>query len=332
MKRSNSYRLAFFMDPLPGILPDQDTTFALMLEAQSRGYQVSCFTPADVRIRSGAPWADLQQVQVFRPARSGGPHFRLLAESEEALAGFDLVLMRVDPPVTIEYIFLTQLLDLLPPPTVVVNRPLGLRAAGEKLFTLHFPDLIPPTLVTRRLAELKTFLHEVGGKMVTKPINARGGDEVFIVSASDPNLNVILESATRHQTRFTIAQKYLPAARQGDKRIIVLSGEPIGATLRVPRAGEHRANIHVGGVCKKTALTRRDREICARLAPSLRQLGLHLVGLDVIGGFLTEVNVTSPTGVQEIDRLDGACLEARILDYFEWLVQTAKSATAPRAL
>jgi len=326
MKRSNPYRLAFFMDPLPGILPDQDTTFALMLEAQQRGHQVFYFTPNELQVRGGAPGAGLKQVQVFRPQKSGEPHFRLLAESEEALSSFDLVLMRVDPPVTIEYMILTQFLDLIPPPTVVVNRPLGLRAAGEKLFTLHFPDLIPPTLVTHRLAELKAFLQEVGGKMVTKPINARGGDEVFIVSASDPNLNVILEMATRNETRFTIAQKYLPAARQGDKRIIVLSGEPIGATLRVPKAGEHRANIHVGGVCKKTALTKRDRAICARLAPSLRQLGLHLVGADVIGGFLTEVNVTSPTGVQEIDRLDGVCLEARILDYFEWLVQTAKPA------
>ena len=326
MKVSNSYRLAFFMDPLPDILPDKDTTFALMLEAQKRGHQVSYFTPQELWVRGGAPWARLKQVQVFRPPKSGGPHFRLLAESEQALAAFEMVLMRVDPPVTLDYIFLTQALDLIPPPTVVVNRPLGLRAAGEKLFTLHFPDLAPPTLVTHRLAELKEFLKQVGGKMVTKPLHARGGDEVFIVNARDPNLNVILESATRQGTRFTLAQKYLPAARQGDKRIIVLSGEPLGATLRVPRAGEHRANIHVGGVCKKAALTKRDREICARLAPALRQLGLHLVGLDVIGGWLTEVNVTSPTGVQEIDRLDGVCLESRILDYFEWLVQTAQQA------
>ena len=326
MKESKSYRLAFFMDPLSAILPDKDTTFALMLEAEKRAHQVYCFTPADLRIRAGAPWATVKQVRVFRAQKSGDPHFRLLAESDEALSTFDLVLMRVDPPVTIDYMILTQFLDLIPPPTVVVNRPLGLRAAGEKLFTLHFPDLIPPTLVTHRLAELKKFLKEVGGKMVTKPVNGRGGDEVFIVDRRDPNLNVILESATRNQTRFTIAQKYLPAARRGDKRIIVLSGEPIGATLRVPKAGEHRANIHVGGVCKKTALTKRDRAICARLAPSLRQLGLHLVGADVIGGFLTEVNVTSPTGVQEIDRLDGVRLEARILDYFEWLVQTAKQA------
>ncbi|OGP58411.1 MAG: glutathione synthase [Deltaproteobacteria bacterium RBG_13_61_14] len=329
MKNSTSYRLAFFMDPLPGILPDKDTTFALMLEAQKRGHQVLYFTPAEMRIQAGRPWAALQEVEVFRPKRPGQPHFRPAGQSEEPLAKADMVLMRVDPPVTIEYVLLTQFLDLIPPPTVVVNRPVGLRTAGEKLFTLHSPDLIPPTIISRRIAELKDFLKEVGGKMVVKPINARGGDEVFIVEARDPNLNVILEAATRYQTRFTLAQKYLPAAKKGDKRIIVLSGEPIGATLRVPQAGEHRANIHVGGTCRKAEITRRDREICARLAPSLRSLGLHLVGLDVIGGFLTEVNVTSPTGVQEIDRLDHVCLEERIWDYFEWLVQTAKQASKP---
>lgn len=329
MKNASASRLAFFMDPLPGILPDQDTTFALMLEAQKRGHQVFAFTPADLRIQNGIPSAALEAVEVFRPRRPGEPHFRVKAGSEEPLSGFDMVLMRVDPPVTLDYVNLTQFLDLIPPPTVVVNRPAGLRFAGEKLFTLHYPDLIPPTLISRRIAELKDFLKEAGGKMVVKPINARGGDEVFIVEARDPNWNVILEAATRGETRFTLAQKYLPAAKKGDKRIIALSGEPIGATLRVPQAGEHRANIHVGGTCVKAEISKRDREICARLAPSLRSLGLHLVGLDVIGGYLTEVNVTSPTGVQEIDRLDGVCLEERIWDYFEWLIQTAKQVVKP---
>ena len=326
MKSADAFRLAFFMDPLEGILPDKDTTFALMLEAQKRGHAVFYFTPADLQVTSGVPEARLQAVEVFRPERPGRPHFRRRAEKPAALSPFDLVLMRVDPPVTMDYINLTQFLDLIPPPTVVVNRPAGLRTAGEKLFTLNFPDLIPPTQVSRNISELKAFLNAVGGKMVVKPINARGGDEIFLVDRKGPNLNVILENATRYGTRFTLAQKYLPAAKSGDKRIIVLSGEPIGATLRVPKAGEHRANIHVGGECKKSAVTKRDREICTRLAPSLRALGLHLVGLDVIGGFLTEVNVTSPTGVQEMDRLDGVCLEERIWDYFEWLIRTARQA------
>ena len=188
--------------------------------------------------------------------------------------------------------------------TFVLNEPAGLREANEKLYALNFPDAIPPTLVSQDLARLKKFMAEQGGQMIVKPLDGHGGESVFLASADDRNLNAILEAVTRFESRPIMAQRYLAEIRDGDKRLIVLDGEPLGCTLRVPRDDENRGNIHVGGNCVKAEVTARDREICRMMRPRLKRDGLYFVGLDIIGNYLTEVNVTSPTGIQEIDRLD----------------------------
>jgi len=210
----------------------------------------------------------------------------------------------------------------------VLNRPSGILAANEKLYALHFPDLMPQTRVTRSIPQLVDFLAKLGGEMIVKPLDGRGGEGVFHVRNDDRNLFSILEQSTRFGTVRAMAQAYVPAVRSGDKRILLVDGEPIGALLRVPSAHETRANLHVGGRAEKTALDARDREIVARLAPSLVRDGLFLVGIDVIGGLLTEINVTSPTGVQEINALEGRSLEAEIVDALEARVVTHRRSLA----
>jgi len=243
------------------------------------------------------------------------------------LTWFDAIFMRKDPPFDLPYYFATQVLGLVDPRTTfVLNDPRGLREANEKLYALRFPDLIPESLVSADPAHLKAFMDDLGGEMIVKPLDGCGGAGVFHVHRGDRNLNAILELSTLNGTRLVMAQRYLAAAREGDKRLILLAGEPLGAVLRVPREDEHRGNIHVGARVERARVDACDREICRRMAPRLEADGLYFVGLDVIGGLVTEVNVTSPTGVQEIDRLDGVCLEARVLDFVE-----ARTATLDRA-
>ncbi len=234
------------------------------------------------------------------------------------LDAFDAIFMRKDPPADANYLYATMMLSLADSRrTFVMNSPEGLREANEKLYALNFPAVIPPTLVTYESAGSRLFMEEQGGEMVVKPLDGHGGEGVFVLTRGDRNLNAILETATRFETRPIMAQRYIPEVRKGDKRLIVLDGEPLGCTLRVPMAAEHRGNIHVGGTCVKAEVTARDREICRVLKPRLQRDGLYFVGLDVIGDFVTEVNVTSPTGVQEIDRLDGVNLEAQVIDFVE---------------
>jgi glutathione synthase len=230
--------------------------------------------------------------------------------------------MRKDPPFDMKFFFTTHVLSLIDESQCfLLNHPRGLREANEKLYALRFPEQIPQTLVASDMRTLKAFMAELGGEMIVKPLDGCGGSGVFYLRAEDRNTNSILEAATDNGRRLVMAQRYLPEIRQGDKRIIVLDGEPLGAVLRVPLESETRGNIHVGGRVVKTDVTSRDREICAALAPSLRADGLYLVGLDVIGNYLTEVNVTSPTGVQEINRLDGVRLESRVVDFVEQRVE-----------
>jgi glutathione synthase len=252
--------------------------------------------------------------------RHGGriTHHELFEERETRLDWFDAVFMRKDPPFDMAFFFATHLLSLIDPAhTLVINDPRGLRDANEKLYALNFPDVIPPSLVTSNMPRLKRFLAELGGEMIVKPLDGAGGAGVFHLHQGDRNLNAILEAATDYGRRPIMAQRYLPEIRQGDKRVIVLDGKPLGAVLRVPRDDETRGNIHVGGSTVKTPVTDRDRAICARLAPRLHADGLSFVGLDVIGDWLTEVNVTSPTGIQEINALDGVVLEAQVIDFVE---------------
>ncbi len=229
------------------------------------------------------------------------------------LSDLDVVWMRKDPPFDMAYIFTTYLLDLAEPGALVVNAPDGLRSFNEKAWTLRFPELVPRSLVTRSQDRLRTMTEEIG-PIVVKPLDGNGGEGVFIVRPDDPNLGVILETATRHESRVILAQRYLAEARDGDKRIILVDGEPVGACLRIPTGVDHRANIHVGARVIPCELSERDLEICAKIGPALREAGQVFVGIDVIGDYLTEVNVTSPTCIHEINRFDGVQIEQLILD------------------
>jgi glutathione synthase len=314
-KKRGTNKFAFIMDPLERVLVDKDTTFVFMLEAQFRGHEIYSLGIRDLHARGPKVIARARQCEVMRK----DPHHRFLDDGAEyPLETFDAVFMRKDPPADAAYLYATMLLSLADTRrTFVINNPAGLREANEKLYSLNFPDAIPPTLVTYEIPRLKSFLEEQGGEMIVKPLDGHGGEGVFLVTTKDRNLGAILETVTQYESRLIMAQRYLPEARNGDKRLIVLDGEPLGCTLRVPRDDEHRGNIHVGGTCVKAPVTARDRDLCRMLKPRLERDGLYFVGLDIIGDYLTEVNVTSPTGVQEIDRLDGANLEGKVIDFVE---------------
>ena len=302
------------MDPIERILPDKDTTFVFMLESQERSHAIYICGAADLFIDAARPGARVRRAEVVRAV----PHYRLFEERIESLGWFDAIFMRKDPPVDLTYLFATHVLSLVDASrTFVMNDPRGLRDANEKLYALHFPNVIPPSIVSCDIDRLKLFLESLGGEMIIKPLDGCGGAGVFHLRHSDRNLNAILEMSTDNGRRAIMGQRYLPAIRQGDKRLIVLNGEPLGATLRVPREDEHRGNIHVGGTCVKADITTRDRLIVDTLAPRLRQDGLFFAGLDIIGDYLTEVNVTSPTGIQEINALDNVRLEARVIEFVE---------------
>ena len=307
-------KIGVIMDPIEKIDIDKDTTFVLMLEAQNRGHELYYMELDDLSVRGATPEGRFRPVHVARAK----PHYRFEKSDAGPLGNFDVVLMRKDPPFDLKYFFATHLLSLVDEEKcLVVNHPRGLREATEKLYALNFSALIPETLVSGNIGRLKEFMKERGGEMVIKPLDGCGGSGVFYLSQKDRNTNALLEAATDNGKKPIMAQRYLREIRKGDKRVIVLNGEPLGAVLRVPREDENRGNIHVGGQCVKTELTPRDREICRTMAPALKKLGLYFVGLDVIGDHLTEVNVTSPTGVQEINALNKVQLEKHIIDFIE---------------
>ena len=311
-------KVAVVMDPVDTINIDKDTTFVLILEAQRRGHQMYFLELDDLFIRGGAAHGRYRRLQLARAT----PHYQLGEFETGALEDFDSVWMRKDPPFDMKFFFATHLLSLIDQSKCfVMNHPKGLREANEKLYALRFPEQIPQTLVGSNMAQLRDFMSELGGEMIVKPLDGCGGSGVFYLNQQDRNTNAILEAATDNGRRLVMGQRYLPEIRQGDKRIIVLNGVPLGAVLRVPMASETRGNIHVGGTCVKTEVTARDQEICAALAPLLRTDGLYFVGLDVIGSFLTEVNVTSPTGIQEVNALNGVCLESQVIDFIEQRVE-----------
>lgn len=314
-------RIGVIMDPVDKIDIDRDTTFVLMLEAQQRGHEIYVMELDDLFIRAGTPYGRYQTLKLARAV----PHYELGPVGTGMLADFNALLMRKDPPFDMKFFFATHLLSLVDESKCfVMNNPRGLREANEKLYALRFPEQIPQTLVSGNIGRLKAFMEELGGEMIVKPLDGCGGTGVFYLNLQDRNTNAILEAATDNGRKLVMGQRYLPEIRDGDKRIIVLNGEPLGAVLRVPLETETRGNIHVGGQCVKTEISARDREICEALAPLLMADGLYFVGLDVIGSFLTEVNVTSPTGIQEIDRLDGVRLEARVIDFVEAQVERVR--------
>jgi len=310
-----AYKFAFVMDPLEAVLPDKDTTFVFMLEALKRGHELYHVGLKGLYTKGHQGFAHARRCEVMRAQ----PHHRFLdGGTPYPLESFDAIFMRKDPPADAPYLYATMILSLADRRrTFILNEPAGLREANEKLYALNFPGAIPPTVVTYEIPRLKRFMEEQGGEMIVKPLDGHGGEGVFHAHAGDRNLNAILEAVTRFESRPIMGQRYIPEIRNGDKRLIVLNGEPLGGTLRVPRDDEHRGNIHVGGNCVKADVTPRDREICRMLRPRLERDGLYFVGLDIIGNFLTEVNVTSPTGIQEIDQLDAANLEAKVIDFVE---------------
>lgn len=308
-------QLAVLMDPIASITVTKDSTFAMLLEAQRRGYRVQYMGQADLAIRDGAPWARLAELAVRDDATSW---FTLGDPVWSDLRGVDLVLARKDPPVDAQFLYDTLVLQLAHDAGVrVVNHPQGLRDANEKLFTLQFPQCTPPTLVARDATELRRFVAE-HDKVVLKPLDGMGGRSIFLSQHRDPNLNVIIETLTANGTAFALAQKFIPEITAGDKRILLIDGEPVPYALaRIPQGDEFRGNLAAGGKGVGVELTARDRWIAAEVGPELRRRGMVFVGLDVIGDWLTEINVTSPTCIRELDAQFGLNISAQLFDFLE---------------
>ena len=305
--------VAIQMDPIEKIDINGDSTFALALEAQSRGYSLLYYGPRDLTFRDGAVVARARPLAV-RPVK--GDHFTLGDASVVDLSKAQVVLMRQDPPFDLAYITATHILERLQPKTLVVNDPFHVRNAPEKLFVTLFKDLMPPTLITSDREEIRSF-RATHGDIILKPLYGNGGAGVFRVKPDDENLGALLEIFTQFYREPVIVQRYVPEVRKGDKRIILVDGEFAGAINRVPAAGEARSNMHVGGRPEATTLTAREKAICAALGPELKSRGLIFTGIDVIGDYLTEINVTSPTGILEVRRFGGADIAKLIWDAIE---------------
>ena len=305
--------VAIQMDPIESVDIDADSSFALALEAQARGHAIYHYPPHTLSLTDGRLTARARPLAV---RREKGAHFTLGAEERLDLGGMDVVLMRQDPPFDMAYITATHLLEHIHPETLVVNDPVEVRNAPEKLFVTHFGALMPPTLIAADRQRILEFRAE-HKDIVINPLYGQGGVGVFHIGPEDDNLNALLELSTAFYREAIIVQRYIPEIRDGDKRIVLIDGEAAGAVARIPLAGEVRANFHTGGRAQKTNLSARDHEICEAIGPTLSERGLIFVGIDVIGDYLTEINVTSPTGIQEINRLNGDNLEARIWDAIE---------------
>jgi glutathione synthase len=315
--------VAVQMDPIEGINIDADSTFPLMLEAQARGHVLWHYEVRHMSLREGGSKPDdgrrdrlFARARPVTVRREHGVHYRFGEPALLDLGSMDVVLMRQDPPFDMAYIAATHLLEHIHPHTLVVNDPAAVRNAPEKILVTHFPELMPPTMITWDLEAVRSFREEYKD-IVVKPLFGCGGAGVFRIKPDDENLAALLEMHFARSREPLMFQRYEPAVRIGDKRIILVDGEPMGAINRVPAIGEARSNMHVGGRPEKSILTARDREICASIGPTLREQGMIFVGIDVIGDWLTEINVTSPTGIQEIARFDGVHLEHAIWDRIE---------------
>lgn len=306
-------RVAIQMDPIGPINIDADSTFRIAIEAQERGHELFYYTPDKLAYREGRIVARGWPLEL---RREKGNHFTLGNETEIDLAEWDVVWLRQDPPFDMSYITNTFMLDMIHPKTLVVNDPFWVRNYPEKLLVLNFPQLTPPTLIARDLQAIRDFKHQ-HGDIILKPLYGNGGAGVFRLDPNDRNLASLHELFAGINREPLIAQKFVPDVAKGDKRIILVNGDPVGAINRIPAAGETRSNMHVGGRPEKVGLTARDIEICAAIGPTLREKGQIFVGIDVIGDWLTEINVTSPTGIQELERFDGTNTAARIWGVIE---------------
>jgi glutathione synthase len=319
-------KFAFIIDPIQRLDPGHDTSVALMEAAQELGHEVWITQASKLAVVGGKAFAFLQQVDLT-PVQlvegrwiAANPWFALGEGFFRPLEEMDAVFMRTDPPVNVPYLYATYILDYIDPAnTLVVNSPQGIRTANEKMYALQFSQAIPETIVTESKQVIRQFLDQ-RGIAVLKPLGGKAGEGVLILQAGDRNFNSIVEISTQQGQMPVMVQTYLPEAKDGDKRIILLNGEPIGAVNRIPTGDDFRGNMAVGGRVARTEITDRDRDICTQLAPTLQRDGLIFVGIDVIGGYLTEVNVTSPTGVREIDRLEGVRLGHQVV---EWTVHAS---------
>jgi glutathione synthase len=307
-------KIAVQMDPIETINPRGDSTFALMLEAQARGHKLDYYTPPSLAMRDNKLFASVAPVEVVDKEK--GQHFTLGQYRDVDLASYDVVLMRQDPPFDMNYITLTHMLERIHPKTFVVNPPAAVRNAPEKILVTEFPDLMPPTLVTRDRRRIAEFRKE-HGNIIIKPLYGNGGAGVFHIQDGDTNLVALIELFEQSFREPFMVQRYLPEVRKGDKRIILVDGVPVAGLNRVPAEGEARSNMHVGGRPELSALTDRELEICARIGPALKERDMIFVGIDVIGGYLTEINVTSPTGIREVKRFGGPDIAALIWDAIE---------------
>lgn len=314
-----SLKIAIQMDSIQNVDIEKDSTFVLALEAQKRGYTLYHYLTPTLCLEDRQVTARANRLEV---RREQGNHFTL-GESEviNLRSDIDVVLMRQDPPFDMSYITATHILDHITDDTLVMNNPAEVRNAPEKLLVTHFTDIAPPTLITSDAESLRDF-YKRHGNIILKPLYGNGGEQVYHIDENSFNFNTLLEMFQKFYKEPIIIQKYLPDARKGDKRIILIEGEPAGAVLRIPAADDARANFHAGGSAQKTALSEREKQICAEIAPELKKRGLVFVGIDVIGDYLTEINVTSPTGLQEINALDGVCLESQLWDAFEARLKT----------
>jgi glutathione synthase len=308
-----SLNVAVQMDPIARINVKGDSTFALLLEAQARGHRLSYYTPDRLAMLNGQVFASVEPLNV---RDEPGDHFTLGPAHRAELKEFDVVLLRQDPPFDLAYITSTHLLERIQPGTLVVNDPAHVRNAPEKVFVTEFPELMPPTLITRDLSEIKAFRAE-HGDIVMKPLYGHGGGAVFRITRDDLNFGSLYDMFAATFREQWVVQKFLPAVKAGDKRIILVDGEFAGAVNRIPAADDLRSNMVRGGAAAATQLTERERHICERLGPALRQRGLLFVGIDVIGDFITEINVTSPTGIRAIKNLGGPDIAKAIWDKIE---------------
>lgn len=314
-------KLAFIIDPIARLDPAHDTSVALMEAACRKGYEVFITDMNTLSVRDSKAWAFLQATKIHPVPLVAGkwqvpnPWYEVSGGEFQPLENMQFVWMRPDPPVTTEYLYATYILDYVDShKTKVLNSSQGIRAANEKMYALQFTGAIPKTIVTADKATIIDFV-KTEGKAVMKPLGGKGGEGILFLETGDRNINSLIEISTNIGKTPVMVQEYLPDAQLGDKRIILLDGEPIGAVNRVPKSGEFRGNMAAGGSAAQVDITAREREICTQLAPTLKRDGLMFVGIDVIGGYLTEVNVTSPTGVREIDRLDGVSLGDRVMDW-----------------
>ena len=316
-------KLAFIIDPIAKLDPGHDSSVAIMESAHILGHQISIATADRLSIIGGKAWAYLQPVNLKPVKLVDGlwqaelEWYRVDDETLTCLEEMDAVFMRTDPPVTVPYLYTTYILDLIDRcKTLVLNSPKGLRTANEKVYALQFTSVIPETIVSQDKAVIAKFV-EAKKSAVLKPLGGKGGEGILFIEAGDRNFNSLVEISTLRGKEPVMVQEYLPAAKQGDKRIILLDGEPIGAVNRVPSGNEFRGNMAVGGKAAKVNITDREKEICAVVADQLRKDELYFVGIDVIGGYLTEVNVTSPTGIREIDRFNNVSLGKQVIEWLE---------------